>query len=239
MKILLYITSHQQVEEYNYFAQFLKRLQINTMCDIFIYCNSPHINPQIVTYYQSFDQPNKRLHITTLNAGYRVGGAEAVSQGFEMGIFQEYDYVIHLHPDVYMTDDEYLLEILRENLQNDIGFFVNRSVPNDERFFSFDFFIFKPRVIPCNILKEELYTFTSLPENYLYDMIHKYQIKYKIVKRFNNNLWCPRRIDENLKLYHEHDLDEVRRVFEETKKNEVVSYTSISKCQSEPVFFEM
>ena len=126
-----------------------------------------------------------------------------------MGIFKEYDYVIHLHPDVFITDDLYLTEVLLENIDNDIVFFITKSLQNN-RFFSFDFFIFKPKLLTKNIFIENLYSFTDCPEYYLHDMIIKNNIKYKFIKRFNNDTWYPRRIDDNLKLYHEHDLNAVK-----------------------------
>jgi len=134
MKVLLFITGHRHLHEYNYFQRFLKNLELNSMCDIFIYCNNGGIDKQIIDYYQQFSN-YKRLFVTTLNSGFRTGGVEAVSEGIEMGIFKNYDYVIHLHPDVFMTDDIYLKEILFENLENDIVFFITKSIAWDERFF--------------------------------------------------------------------------------------------------------
>lgn len=217
MKILLYITSYRQIEEYNYFNIFLQQLKLNSICDIFIYCNNPSIHQNIIKYYQNFNQNNKRLLITSLNSGYRIGGVEAVSKGFEMGIFNEYDYVIHLHPDVFITDDVYLTDVLLQNINNDIAFFITKSIPNDDNFFSFDFFIFKPKLLTKNIFIEDLYNFNSSPECYLGDMIIKNNIKYTFIKRFDNDTWYPRRIDDNLKLYHEHDLNNVIQILRSKK----------------------
>jgi hypothetical protein len=209
MKILLFITGHSQINEYFLFDRFLKTLTLNNICDIFIYCNNPNISNEIVTYYQQFSQTNKQLFITTKNGGYRTGGVEAVSEGIEMGIFKDYDYVIHLHPDVFITDDNYLLTVLQENLDNDTVFFITKSRPKSPTFFSFDFFIFKPNLLRQNIFLENLYTFTESPEEYLHNMIITNNINHIILKRFNNDNWYPRRIDENLKLWHEHELDKV------------------------------
>ena len=217
MKLLLFITGHSQLEEYNYFNLFLKQLNLNSMCDIYIYCNNPEIQNTIINYYQNFNQKNKRLFITSLNAGYRIGGVEALSQGIEMGIFNEYDYVIHLHPDVFITDDLYLTEILLNNKDNDNVFFVTKSIPSDSTFFSFDFFIFKPKLLTKNIFKEKLYNFSDSPEHYLHDMIKENNIKYTFIKRFDNDYWHPRRIDDNLKLYHEHDMNNVINVLKDKK----------------------
>jgi len=210
MRILLYITGHRQLEEYGLFQTFLDRLPIQSSCDIFIYCNHSGIHSDIVTYYQRFPQRNKQLFITTQNAGYLRGGVEAVSQGYEMGLFQGYDYVIHTHPDVFMTDDTYLTEQLLKYLHDDTVFLITKSFAEDPRFFSFDFFVFKPQWLPSNIFKKPL--FQGAPEHFLHDQIQAYGLKYAFMKRFNNDSWCPRRIDDHLKLYHEHDLEKVREL---------------------------
>jgi hypothetical protein len=184
------------------------------MCDIYIYCNNPNISTDIINYYKNFDQKNKYLFITSLNGGYRIGGVEAVSNGIEMGIFKEYDYIIHIHPDVFITNDTNLLNVLSENIHNDIVFFITKS-NHDNKFFSFDFFIFKPKLLTTNIFKDELYSFTYSPEVFLHDMILKHNIKYTFIKRFDNDNWYPRRIDDNLQLYHEHDMTEVVKILKQ------------------------
>ena len=214
MKILLFLTGFRQLEEYHYFNIFLKNLKLNENCDIYIYCNNPTISTDILKYFHEFNQKNKYLFVTSLNDGHGRGGVEAVSKGLEMGIFKEYDYVIHLHPDVFITDDLYLTNILTENKDNDTVFFITKSRPDDDDFFSFDFFIFKPKLLDKNIFIDELYTFTTDVEHYLCNMIKKNNIKYTYIKRFDNNNWFPRRIDDNLKLYHEHELDNVRNVLQ-------------------------
>lgn len=213
MKVLLFITGFRQVKEYDYFSRFLRRLAgLGDLCDVFIYCNNADISAEIVTYYKTFPQKNKHLHITTRNAGFSMGAVEAVSNGIEMGLFGDYDYVIHLHPDVFITDDAGILKVLRSNLDNDNVFLVNRSLPDDERFFSFDFFIFKPRLLPRNIFRDELHTYDGWPEHYLFDMLVKHDIKHQIVARFDTNDWQPRRVDDHLGLYHEHDLGRVEEL---------------------------
>ena len=210
MKILLFITGHRQLKEYHYFNVLLKRLTID--CDIYIYCNNPDISGEIVEYYQQFQQINKRLFITSLNNGYTMGAIEAISESLNMGIFHGYDYVIHLHPDVFLTDDTYLLELLNKHLKNETVFLVNRCFPDDQEHFSVDFFIFKPKLLRINIFISELYTYKYSPEKYLFYVLRKYNIMYQVVKRFNNDCWYPRRIDDHLKLYHEHDLTKVEEL---------------------------
>lgn len=213
-KTLIFITGYRHLTEYNYFNLFLKNLKFKDHCDIFIYCNNQDISPEIVNCYHQFEQKNKNLFITSLNSGHRIGGVEALSQGFEMGIFKNYDYVIHLHPDVFITDDTPLLDILLKNKDNDNVFFITKSFMNEESMFSFDFFIFKPKLIKTNIFINDLYKFEEYPEQYLRNMIISNNIKYEFIKRYDNDYWEPRRID-NLKLYHEHDLEKVEIVLRE------------------------
>jgi len=215
MKVLIFITGYRHLEEYNYFSKFLNMLQLKNIANIFIYCNNPHISSEIVKYYQQFQQTNKHLFITSLNNGHRTGGVEAVSQAIDMGIFQEYDYVIHVHPDVFITDDAYLTKVMLENLENDIVFFITKSDPNDPTFFSFDFFMFKPKLLKTNIFSEGLYSFQECPEHYLHNMIMKNNIPYTLIQRYNNNTWYPRRVDDHLKMYHEHDLTKVQALLDE------------------------
>jgi hypothetical protein len=42
-------------------------------------------------------------------------------------------------------------------------------------------------------------------------------IDYPELKRFDNDLWAPRRIDDNLKLYHEHDMNNVINLLQDRK----------------------
>ena len=207
MRVLLFITGFRHGKEYEYFNRFLARLKtLNEICDVFIYCNNPDISSDIVSYFRMFGQKNKHLHITSSNIGFVMGAVEAVSNGIEMGIFKDYDYAIHLHPDVFITAESKLVDLLIANLDNDYVFLVNRSLPDDERFFSFDFFVFKPRLLKTNIFKDDLHGYGDIAEHYLSDMLARNHVKFKIVNRFGNDTWFPRRIDEHLNLYHEHDL---------------------------------
>lgn len=46
-------------------------------------------------------------------------------------------------------------------------------------------------------------------------MILKHNIKYTFIKRFDNDNWYPRRIDDNLQLYHKHDMTEVVKILKQ------------------------
>jgi hypothetical protein len=181
--------------------------------DIFIHCNNEKISPDLLKLYQMFPNKNKHVYVTSENAGYRMGGVEAVSAGWEMGIYKKYDFVIHLHPDVFITDEIPILQILKDYYNTDVDFLVTTVFPAPCTYVAFDFFIFRTKNIHNNIFLEEMKTYEKPPEQYLHDMLDKYNIKYEYIKRFENDNSNPRRIDENLKLYHEHDLRKVHAMF--------------------------
>ena len=110
--------------------------------------------------------------------------------------------------------------------------FVTRSRNWDLRFYDFDFFIFKPKLLTVNIFKDELYTYDNCPkdvqgcvdwwsrglvrspEHYMADMFDKHKIKFKVIPRFENEDGVSHRhIDKYLKLWHEHDLGKLEQYF--------------------------
>jgi hypothetical protein len=218
MKILLFYTSHRQVKEFDYLNRFMKKLSLKEMSDVFIYCNCPHVSEEVGRYYKDFPQKNKHLYVTTFNCGYNMGGVEACSRAYDMGVFKDYDYVIHLHPDVFITDDKELLQVLNDNLENDTIFFITKSVPN-HTFFSFDFFIFKPKLLTENIFKDNIYNWNDCPEFYLYTVITNHDVKYTFINRFKGDGCYPRRISEHLQIWHEHDLSLVENYFNNRNVN--------------------
>jgi hypothetical protein len=207
MKILFFITGFRQLKEYEYQAIFLKKCSlINVLADVYIHCNNPEISERIVTAYQSLPIKNKRLLITTKNEGFKMGLVEALADSFHL--FAEYDYVIHCHPDVFLVNEQPFVEMLMNNLSTPDSFLVSYSFPNDPTFFSTDLFIFKPKLLKINIFLDELYTWKDIPEHWLSHILKKNEIPYKIVQRFSDNYWHPRRIDM-LGFWHEHELERI------------------------------
>jgi len=97
-----------------------------------------------------------------------------------------------------------------KNLDNDIVFFVSKCFKNIKNHYSTDFFIFKPKLLNNNIFNDkELLTHELKPEIFFYNLLIKNNINTKILPRFDNNHWYPRRIDK-LELWHEHDLNNIK-----------------------------
>jgi hypothetical protein len=176
--------------------------------------------------FKLFPNKNKELIHTSINAGYMRGCLQALSTNFHK--FEDYDFVIHLQTDVFITDEEKILEILNAHKNTEDVFIFTKSL-RDDTYLSMDFFIFKPKLLQKNIFTrwgddefnrptQEFNSggkwwrkrrFTPLtPEHLLYKMVNVNEIPYQLIKRFDNDHWSPRRIDL-LNLWHEHDIEKV------------------------------
>ena len=212
MKVLLVLTGHRQLEEYSLFAKILKHScpRLSSETDLFIHCNNAEISEQIQTYFKEFPQKNKRLYITTKNCGYRAGGFEAMSDLYEMNIFKEYDLVIHLHPDVFITREDTLYACINgiSSLPQPC-FYGTTCIPQFGNHIAFDFFMFQPSCLPKNIFECWNAMENIFPEHMLFQQIAIHRIPVIILSRFTNGYAEPRRIDEHIGLWHEHDLEKV------------------------------
>jgi len=214
MKILLIVTGHRHNVEYKYFGKFLEHCKYlsSKNCDIFIHsnCDTNDISENI-----KYIKNTPTVHITNKNIGYTLGGIEAVSDILDMlNLIDEnckYDYVIHLHPDVFITNEKKIMEILNNEFYTNNIFIVNYSTPNINAY-SFDFFIFKPKLLKINIFNNYK-TWKHSPEEFLKKKLLLHEIQHVIINRFDNNFYSPRRIDLNF-MWHEHNLNKVKKFIE-------------------------
>ena len=217
-RVLLFITSFRQLKEFEYYSFFFNRFTtLNKICDLYIHCNNKDISEDLVKYYKKFNLDNKHLFISSKNLGYTMGNIEALSDSYDSGIFSQYDYIIHSHPDVFMLEEEPIVNLLKKNMKTDTAFYISQGLPDDQSFLQTDFFIFKPNLLSINIFKYDINNWKGIGEHYMYYILTKYNIKYELIKRFDNNTWHPRRID-NYKVWHEHDLSLVEAYIQNLEK---------------------
>ena len=208
MKVLILLTGHRHNQEFKLCGLCLDKCKkLKQYCDVFIHNNK--IDNDIVLNVQ-YIKTNKRIYNTDQNDGFLNGGLEAVSDCIEMLNLKsedcKYDWVLHMHPDVFIINEGPILKLLTQELNTDNVFYVNYSL-NNKVLYSFDFFLWKPKLLNINILKDWRESVIS-PEYYLYQQINKHKIKHILVERYSNNWYMPRRLD-HLGLYHEHDLGKV------------------------------
>ena len=196
MKTLIFYTSHRQLEEIKYSALFFQQFPINSIlkqADIMLVHGNPKIDSQkLEEYLNMFPNKNKRLLYTKQNEGYLWGSFEKLYNFFYL--FKDYHYVINTNPDVYITRDNEISNLLLDNLNNDIVYFVNMMRGSLKKGFSADFQIFKPTLFKKNyfkIYKNKYYRFyfnilrkfnrKFTTELMLQKMIRKNNLKHKIL----------------------------------------------------------
>jgi len=228
-KILLLYTSYRQNEEIKLSAEMINRTNFLKNADILFYCNNQDMFSKVDDLVNQFPNKNKKVVKSTKNAGggrdgYIMGQMEGIADTFQH--YKDYDYVIQLHPDVYITNENHIIDILRKHETSNSAFIVNKSIPdykkpeygipkNDE-WFSSDFFIFKPKLLPSNVFslwdkyRDKNNGKVYIPEHLLYLFARDYKIPYVYVKRYDTDFSEPRRIDM-LGVWHEHDLNKVRK----------------------------
>lgn len=216
MKVLILMTGHQQNLEYKYFGQLLSKCALlsSENCDIFIHSNK--VNNDI-SKNAEYIKNKKTIHITDKNLGYTLGGIEAVHDSIELLNLvknTEYDYVIHIHPDVFIINDSELVKLMNDELNTTNVFFVNRSF-DDKRSYSFDFFMFKPKLLETNIFKG-YESWTDSPERFIRNALLLHGVEHIIIKRYHNDNYEPRRIDLNY-MWHEHNLNKIKKYIEHNK----------------------
>jgi hypothetical protein len=201
LNLLFLMTAHRQVTEFEYSFRFFRNYtQSNN--DFYVHHHGAHDLSAIEF------PPGTRLHLSPANlGGHRLGGLEAVCETLNENDFSKYDYVIHLHPDVFVTSEPKLLRLLHAHLDDDAVFLNTHSYP-DSRFYDFDFFIFKPKRLQRNIF-ESWQTWGEIPEYFLHDKIHEHEIKHVVVPRYENDFGQPHRMDLN-GVWHEHDLTRIK-----------------------------
>lgn len=224
MKVLLFYRSFRQQEEIEISAGLLSRTKTLKNFDLTLHCNN--IESNIWNYFSKFPNKNKELIHTSRNAGYLKGCFQSLSRNYHN--FKEYDYVVHIQADVFILNEHQIIKILNEYKHTKDVFICTKS-KQDERFLSFDFFIFKPKLLKENIFnrwKDSQFNRETLelkpketkpptnkplsPELLLYKILTVEKIPYKLIKRYDNDQWSPRRIDL-LNLWHEHDVDKVKK----------------------------
>ena len=85
MKILIFLASHRQLDEFKYFNIFLEKTkELKTMCDLYIHINNSEISNNVLQYYKESKIKNKKIYITTKNSGYVYGCIEAINESYKI-----------------------------------------------------------------------------------------------------------------------------------------------------------
>ena len=152
MKTLLLYTSHRQLEEVRLSSYFYNKSDFLKQMDVILHCNNEKIDKQkLKQNFDLFDAPNKEIIFSNKNSGHHSGVAQAIDSIYNKLL--EYDFVVHLHPDVLILDPANLQATLEKNYNSDADFIVwqihkTLGMPHGHERnaeYASDFFIFRPK----------------------------------------------------------------------------------------------
>jgi hypothetical protein len=156
---------------------------------------------------------NLYVHCDPNNEGYVLGLFSGLSQNYDF--YREYDFIVHLHPDVFILDDKKLYELLINQKDKDIDFLVSQVVEVPFAYLT-DLFIFKPK---NNFISKYInYQNLDSAEKILFSVIEDNNLKKCFFSRYLNDEIAGknREIDE-YSIWHEHNLENVRYYIDNTK----------------------
>lgn len=215
MKLLILFTSYRQLEEFDYQAVFLSRCPFfMENAEVLVHCNNRAISKELEHKIKRIPCKKHQLIVGTNEGGYKKAHFRAMAEVVRLIQKDNYDFVIHLHPDVFITNEIPLRELLNSIQSKKIDLVVSRSFGKNQPSFCTDFFIFRPERYFCDFFSlQENFEDTSFKsgrsqEKMLYLFTHLMGVSYKEVNRFEFDQW-DRDID-HLGLWHEHHLRRIR-----------------------------
>jgi len=208
MKVLMFITSTRQLEEINLLGICLKKCPtICNMFDLILHNNNSNYNTDIANrYFNNLPIKTKTFIHEKENPGYVAGSIDALHRHYNK--LYAYDYVLHIHADVFPIKEDTLLQILKDNLHNDYSLLISRSGIRDipSCGLQSDFYIFKPSKIDRNFFSGNN-ALTTL-EDTIYKRLIDFNINYLWIPRYKDDYYGGH-IPDEIGFWHTHNLDEV------------------------------
>jgi hypothetical protein len=236
MKICILITSHRQLRELEFIPRFFEcHNYLREHAVIIYHTNNPEIpNLLIEDKLAKVSCNGLVVKRSTQNSGYFYGNFEAIVDSYDLILEGNYDWVIKIHPDVFIVDEQPLLDCLRQS--KDVDFIATKMFGDASPAFSSDFFAFRPQSIPKSLFEIYL-NFDRKTENLnigeeylLYFEIKRQNIKHLIVERFISGKY--HRDIDLLGLWHEHNLERVSLYLKEKSFRWLIT---IQRCMTNPV----
>ena len=145
---LLLITSHRQMEELDLLGKFLNRTSVIKNFDLILHVNKSDVDlGYIQRCFIKYPNVHKHLIFTTKNAGYALGTHETIANLYHH--FSKYENVLHVHPDVFILDENKLLNII--NNDTEYALILSQCNLPKLQMLSTDMFIIRPKLLPFNI----------------------------------------------------------------------------------------
>lgn len=209
MKAAMFITSTRQLEEINILGKCLLNCpQICESFDLILHNNNPRYNLDVANIYFNNLPIKRKIFIHEKeNSGYVAGSIDAIYRHYDKIL--EYDYVLHIHADVFPLRENSILDILNENLSSDYNLLISRSAHRNipSQGLQSDLYIFKPQKIDRKFFCGD----NSLPtlEETLYKRLSLFNINYLWIPRYNDEYLGGHILDQ-IGFWHTHNLDQIK-----------------------------
>jgi hypothetical protein len=211
MRLAILYTSYRQWRELDYLPEMFRRLPVlPTSCDIIYHNNNSALAKDLMA------EKLARIPCASMDfiyspqkneGGYPYGQFEAIDDAWHR-LECRFDWVIHLHPDVFVLREEPLLAAIREADHARADLLVTPTFGLRAPSFATDFFAFRPipSVRPVFASYRNLAgTDIVVPlENLFFVEVHRARLKYVVAHRYAHGHYH-RDIDQ-LGLWHEHNL---------------------------------
>jgi hypothetical protein len=232
MKLAILYTAHRQFQELDFAVKFIAQSKNIKNSDIIYHCNNGKINKEtLAKKLEKF--PCNNLYFIynpqSNSGGYAYGQFEAICDAWDIIQRGRYDWVIHLHPDVFVVDEEPLLSALEEAENENKSLVVTKTLGYNYPAFSTDFFAFRPEGISKSVFESYKYlipdgvTLSTNASGSIFPLecafffeAYRQKVLFYVAKRFISGDY--HRDIDCLGLWHEHNQKRVQRYFEHPSK---------------------
>jgi hypothetical protein len=212
MRVAILFTAYRQLPELDLQAEFFRRSgRLRNDVDIVYHCNNASVSTEELK--KKLDAiPCKSmtlLHHPCNAGGYAYGQFESIVDAWDTVVAGGWDWVIHLHPDIFVVDDERLLAAIESAHAADADILVTRIFGNKAPAFATDFFAFRPGRTPKSVFAS-WEPFEKEPvivplENLYFVEVHKHRLETFVADRFKSGAYY--QDPDHLGLWHEHKLN--------------------------------
>ena len=148
MKLAILYTSHRQLRELDHAPAFYERSPLlKNQVDVLFHCNNAAIDESVLRDKLS-KLPVGRMEVRIAPSqnvgGYVYGQYEALGDLWDHIDLSQWDWIVHLHPDLYLADPVKLLAAIEAADQANVPLLVSRVFGLGQPAYATDCFAFKP-----------------------------------------------------------------------------------------------
>lgn len=170
----------------------------------------------------NFHAGSTSMYMTSENIGYTMGAVQAVDTLLNHNLLEDYDWVVHLHPDIFIVRPQPLYQKLSEHTDAAVvagAFFTHHAsyCPGYRDCWTFNFFAFKPDEISKDAFSGWKH-YESVPERFLGEIAF-HDVKVDTVPHSSMRQLHNEGIDD-FGMWHQHATEYVHKYFKKHPKVE-------------------